>query len=248
MGDIKMAYWGVIPAPIRGDQTLTDKAKLLYADLTALSDETGYCWASNNYLAQLYRCGERTISRSISQLADLGFIRVEIVPSKERTGNIERRIFVGVSGIDKIGRTANFGETGIDKNGETTLYCNSYGITKMNRRIDNNPHTPTGGIAGIVPKWKPERFDDFWRYYRTHVRGENRSGAVKAWDKLKPDDDLITEIARALVKLCRTEAWKRGIGKPYASSFLNGRRWEDADAIVIESDEAGGWAEDTEVI
>lgn len=248
MSNNQMAFWGVIPAPVRGDQTLTDKAKLLYADLSALADEKGYCWASNEYLAQLYKCGERTISRCISQLADLGFIRVEIVPNKGSKGNVERRIFLGIFSIDKIGSTANFGETGIDKNGETTLYCNSYGITGRNKRNDNNPHTPKGGMGRSVPKWKPERFEKFWAYYRRNVRGENRSGAVKAWDKLKPDDDLIAEIGRALVKLGKTEAWQRGIGKPYASTFLNGRKWEDADEIYIENTDSGGWAEDTEVI
>lgn len=247
----RMAFWGVIPAQVRGDQTLTDKAKLLYADLSALADEKGYCWASNEYLAQLYKCGERTISRCISQLADLGFIRVEIVPVKGGKLHTERRIFLGIFGetrVDKIGKVADFGEARVDKNGEATLYCNSYGITGMNKRNDNNPHTPKGGMGRSVPKWKPERFEKFWAYYRRNVRGENRSGAVKAWDKLKPDDDLIAEIGRALVKLGRTEAWMRGIGKPYASTFLNGRKWEDADEIYIENTDSGGWAEDTEVI
>ena len=252
----RMAFWGVIPAPVRGDQTLTDKAKLLYADLSALADEKGYCWACNEYLAQLYKCGERTISRCIAQLAELGFIRIETVPIKGGRKSTERRIFLGVfgtgksdlAGVDKIGEVANFGEAGVDKNGEATPYCNSYGITGMNKRNDNNPHTPKGGMGRSVPKWKPDRFEKFWEYYRKNVRDENRSGAVKAWDKLKPDDDLIAEIGRALVKLGRTEAWIRGIGKPYASTFLNGRKWEDAHEVCIESDKTGGWAEDPEVI
>ena len=242
MSNINMAFWGVIPAPVRGDQTLTDKAKLLYADLSALADEKGYCWASNEYLAQLYKCGERTISRCIAQLAELGFIRIETVPIKGGRKSTERRIFLGVFGTGKSDLV------GVDKNGEATPYCNSYGITGMNKRNDNNPHTPKGGMWRSVPKWKPDRFEKFWEYYRKNVRDENRSGAVKAWDKLKPDDDLIAEIGRALVKLGKTEAWQRGIGKPYASTFLNGRKWEDADEIYIENTDSGGWAEDTEVI
>lgn len=243
MSDIKMAFWGVIPAPVRGDQTLTDKAKLLYADLSALADEKGYCWASNEYLAQLYRCGERTISRCISQLADLGFIRVETVPVKGGKQHTERRIFLGVFGtdtckkrVDKIGEVANFGEGRVDKNGEATLYCNSYGITGMNRSNDNKPPIiPQGDVRASgrkkTAKWKPERFDAFWEYYRRNMRGENRSGAVRAWDKLKPDDDLIAEIGRALEKQKATELWSRGVGIPYASTYLNQRRWEDAAEI-----------------
>ena len=78
-----------------------------------------------------------------------------------------------------------------------------------------------------TPTWKPERFEGFWAYY---PRGENRMGAVRAWDKLKPDDALIETIGRALQVLKATPAWRDGVGIPYASTFLNGRRWEDATA------------------
>lgn len=42
------------------------------------------------------------------------------------------------------------------------------------------PLPPTGGKRGgrkkdkSVPSWKPERFEAFWEYYRTHARGEDR--------------------------------------------------------------------------
>ena len=78
-----------------------------------------------------------------------------------------------------------------------------------------------------TPTWKPERFEGFWAYY---PRGENRMGAVRAWDKLKPDDALIDTIGRALRTLKASPAWRDGVGIPYASTFLNGRRWEDATA------------------
>ncbi len=78
-----------------------------------------------------------------------------------------------------------------------------------------------------TPTWKPERFEGFWAYY---PRGENRMGAVRAWDKLKPDDALIETIGRALQVLKASPAWRDGVGIPYASTFLNGRRWEDATA------------------
>lgn len=78
-----------------------------------------------------------------------------------------------------------------------------------------------------TPTWKPERFEGFWAYY---PRGENRMGAVRAWDKLKPDDALIETIGRALQLLKASQAWQDGVGIPYAATFLNGRRWEDAKA------------------
>lgn len=256
MSNINMAFWGVIPAPVRGDQKLTDKAKLLYADLSALADEKGYCWASNEYLAQLYKCGERTISRCISQLADLGFIRIETVPIKGGKKSTERRIFLGIFGVDKNGKTgvdkngeaASFVHAGVDKNGEATLYCNSYGITGMNGSNDNNPHKPPCKKTGAT--WLPERFEKFWQFYPSGGSGKgSKQRAAAAWDKLRPDEALLAEIGRALEKQKATEMWSRGVGIPYASTYLNQRRWEDAAEIrtpqhstgTSTGQEAWGW-------
>ena len=103
----------------------------------------------------------------------------------------------------------------------------------MDRNI--SPYSPPKGDgeeprkrrSKTTPTWKPERFEGFWAYY---PRGENRMGAVRAWDKLKPDDALIETIGRALQVLKASPAWRDGVGIPYASTFLNGRRWEDAKA------------------
>lgn len=94
-----------------------------------------------------------------------------------------------------------------------------------------------------VPKWRPERFAAFWEYY---PRGENKQGAARAWDKLKPSDELIDTMAKALKRQLASEEWKRDIGIPYASTWLNQRRWEDEIKAVPISDSCG-WAPDPEV-
>lgn len=72
---------------------------------------------------------------------------------------------------------------------------------------------------------------------------------MDAWDKLRPDDELIDRIARALKKLCATERWQRGIGIPYVSTFLRNARWIDADELdVPDSAPGSGWADDEEVL
>lgn len=74
------------------------------------------------------------------------------------------------------------------------------------------------------PDWKPERFAAFWKSY---PRGESKQAAIAAWDKLKPDDELLVVMAKALKRQMQKEEWHRGIGIPYASVWLNQRRWED---------------------
>lgn len=67
--------------------------RLLYGEITALTNRNGYCFATNKYFAELYDVTVETISRWISHLQRLGFIKVEIIKS-DKNEIIERRIFV----------------------------------------------------------------------------------------------------------------------------------------------------------
>ena len=99
---------------------------------------------------------------------------------------------------------------------------------------------PTGGPrerkkrakrgARDAPDWKPERFQGFWEFYPAEGR-RDKQGAMDEWDKLKPSDELIKEIGKALRVLKESDEWKRGIGIPYAVRFLRRRRWEDASNV-----------------
>lgn len=72
-------YYAVIPADVRYDSELKDKAKLLYGEIVALSDKEGYCWASNKYFAELYNVSVTTISLLIKNLVEKGYIENEII-------------------------------------------------------------------------------------------------------------------------------------------------------------------------
>ncbi|MBP3597351.1 MAG: helix-turn-helix domain-containing protein [Clostridia bacterium] len=47
---------------------LTQRAKLIYGEISSLSNKMGHCFATNNYFAKLYRCTNRTIQNAISKL------------------------------------------------------------------------------------------------------------------------------------------------------------------------------------
>lgn len=69
-----------------------------------------------------------------------------------------------------------------------------------------------------------------WAYYPAEGR-RNKQAAIRAWDMLKPEDELIDRIAFALYKLKATDEWQRGVGIPHVATFINQRRWEDAAEI-----------------
>ena len=80
--DNKKSYYAVIPATVRYDNNVVPGAKLLYGEITALCNEKGYCWATNDYFSRLYSVSKRTISTWIKSLCDAGHISAEFVMDK----------------------------------------------------------------------------------------------------------------------------------------------------------------------
>ena len=100
-------YYAVIPATVRYDTTLSANTKLLYGEITSLCNEKGYCYATNNYFADLYGVNKISISRWIKQLIEQGYI-VSKVEYVGKTKEIKRRyLFVNDSyiPINKIDNT-----------------------------------------------------------------------------------------------------------------------------------------------
>ena len=65
---VQPSYWAVVPAGIRYDDRIPANAKLLYAEISALTGQEGYCWADNAYFAGLYQVTERSIRRLLECL------------------------------------------------------------------------------------------------------------------------------------------------------------------------------------
>lgn len=223
MEERKPAYWAVLPAGIRYDEELRPNAKLLYAEISAMADSTGFCWATNRYLARLFGLAQDTVSALIAQLADRGYIALEIV--KGPKGNItERRIWL-TEVHPPIGKNA---DTPPGKNADTPIGKNAEQNKKSIEHIP--PIVPQGGrrrkdTHKDAPDWEPERFLKLWQWYPHDKRG-NKQRAIRAWDALHPDRDLIDTMARALEIQSRTDDWERGVGIPHLSTYLNGYGWE----------------------
>lgn len=97
--------------------------------------------------------------------------------------------------------------------------------------------------AKDAPDHKPERFAAFWQAY---PRKSAKQNAIRAWDKLKPSDELLYKMSAALAVQLESDQWKRGFA-PYPATWLNGRRWEDEPDPRRPTDRPGGWAPDREV-
>lgn len=211
----KPAFWAVLPAAVRYDEELPPNAKLLYAEISSLTDQRGYCFASNEYFMQLYGLGERTIRRLLSELQRRGYVTI----ADGDGGKDRRKIYAGINPL--LSNPAKNGrEPGQNFPGNPAK--NGPHNSKENKKENNPPKAPQG--AECVPSWKPERFAGLWQYYPRHT---SKQAAVKAWDKLRPSDELIAVIGKALRRQKASDEWQRGIGIPYLSTYLNNGRWGD---------------------
>lgn len=86
----KPNYYAILSAEVRYDNNLRPNVKLLYAEITALCNMNGVCFASNKYFANLYNKSKGAISGWVSELVKYGYIKIEY-KYKEGSKEIEHR-------------------------------------------------------------------------------------------------------------------------------------------------------------
>lgn len=233
MANATGGQWAILPAMVRYDPKLPPNAKLIYAEIAAKINEEGYCFAHNQYFAERFKLKADTVSSLIKRLADAEYIQIDLAPQR---GNYDkRRIYLTGKPYDFTGKISEGGigfKSGTGKISEGVSDLNPVPLENNNLKL-NNPHNPPQGDgkprrksreAKKAPDYRPDMFDRFWQLY---PRGENKQGAIRAWDKLKPDESLMQSMSKALKAQLMSDQWMAGIGIPYASTWLNGHRWED---------------------
>ncbi|PZK37887.1 helix-turn-helix domain-containing protein [Staphylococcus aureus] len=151
------SYYSIITANVRYDNRLTDSEKLLFAEITSLSNKYGYCTASNGYFATLYSVVKETISRRISNLTKFGYLKIEII--KEGNEVKQRKMYPLTQTSIPIDVKIN---TPIDNSVNTPIDANvkenntSINITRLNNTsINNNSATDV----------THEQFEEWWKLY-----------------------------------------------------------------------------------
>lgn len=137
MGEMFKSYYAIIPAFIRYDKDLNPNAKLLYGEITALTNEKGYCWATNEYFASLYNVSERTITEWIKILQNKNYITTETITKRYEDGTISKRRYIHIEVLQQ-NHIEDFMQNHIEENfALNNIYNNIYN-TNMNNKEENN--------------------------------------------------------------------------------------------------------------
>lgn len=184
----KPNYYSVIPSEVRYDKELTPNAKLLYGEITALCNEKGICWASNQYFADLYSTTKETVSRWISQLAKKKYIVIKMF-YKENSKEIDKRI-ISISKflqseipIDENVNTSYQKEQGNDVLTKTSIPY----LQKCQTPLDENVKENITSINNIniytAKNILQDNFEKIWKEY-PHKKGKAKAFEFyKQWIK-----------------------------------------------------------------
>ncbi|MBQ2427750.1 MAG: hypothetical protein II264_04600 [Ruminococcus sp.] len=110
--------------------------------------------------------------------------------------------------------------------------------------------SPDGSAAdteqgeSVSPEQRINLFSRFWDAY---PRKENKTAAVKAWNALKPDAELVDQMLLVITAKAGTEEWKKENGRfvPRADKWLSERRWEDERKVIQDWRNMPDGAEDS---
>ena len=168
-------YYAIIPAEIRYDMNIKDKAKLLYGEITALSDKNGYCYASNRYFAELYNISQTTVSLLIKNLIDNGYIESEII-YKEGSKEILNRYLKIIKG----GYLKNLKEGYLKKVKDNNINNNNININKKEIKEKKKP-TLEEIQEYIKEKQMNVDAETFYNYFNESNWIDSKGNKVKNW-------------------------------------------------------------------
>lgn len=206
------SYYSILTADVRYDKRLKPNEKLLFSEITALSNKRGYCNASNNYFAQLYDVTTVTASNWVNHLKDRGYIDVEMIYDGKQIK--ERRIFVNSNPIKENFNTPKEKVEDPIKNNFKGGIKEKFkeNITRINNTSKN--------------KQLEEDFEKLWKLY---PRKEGKKKAFEAYKRAIKNGTTNKEIQTGIVNYL-TQIRVQRTNKQYikqGSTWFNGECWDD---------------------
>lgn len=211
----KPGYYAILPPDVRYDKQLPQGAKLLYSEITALSNKNGYCWASNDYFAKLYSVSIGTIKSWLKCLEDNSYIR-RVIKYKSGSKEVEQRF------ISLAPRSENLPPS----------------VRKLTHpRSENCPENNTSINKNIRASSTLESdFEKLWKLYPKKIGKKPALAAYKRVMSRKKNPATNRQIQDGIVayrQLINSKGTEKRFVKD-GSTFFNQEAWNDYLEVVKE--------------
>jgi len=205
------AYYGILPAHVRYSPDLKPMEKIMYSEITALSNKDGHCSALNGYFADLYDVDPKTVGRWIKNLENFGFVDVESDPVSGHNRKIiprDKKVTPRDKKITPLGQKDHGG-------GDKKITHNNTSIILQDNNSSKSDDSPKRDHFSSVPELKkkigPKHYDLLNELGKDHdiiglLRGmfhDGRFDKLIEWLTYKKEARQTYRVSRSLTKLIR---------------------------------------------
>ena len=244
----KNVGWCIIPPWVLARNDLSMTQKVLFGRILGLSEQRGYCWATNAYLSEAIGVAEQTITNNLSKMAAKGIIRIEL----ERKGQARtvRKIYPLWPQSDQKEALTDFGKC--SEEDLSNRICPERALTDSGNcppeHLPESVTAPPEHLPGSVSREVEvllknrdttenrkanEYSDDFEKFWNVYPRKVAKATAYKKWRQLVrkngggPDVETLVKAANNYRAACHENGTEERFIM-HAATFLGpGRRWED---------------------
>lgn len=185
-----------------------------------------------NFARKLHRLmpySVEVIERALTELVEEEVLQLDgdVLSQKRMVSDAElsdTRARAGSKGGKKTQQSSQYGEVAQAKE-EAAAKAKAQANTESESEIE---------IEDISIKRTRKRtsYDDpdFANFWDAYPKKQAKADALKAFEKLKPDNETLNLMLDAIAKWRATQQWTKEGGQfiPLPATWLNGRRWEDA--------------------
>jgi DNA-binding Lrp family transcriptional regulator len=215
-----MRWYAVVPSEILSNKELSSSEKLLIGIFISLSNKTGYCFASNQYISEALGVSNAYVRSLIKQLESKKIITRENV-SKNDTEIGSRTIRLADLKLMKEDFDDKGGDSGVSGGVIAGYQGGDSGVSPYNK-VNNKENNKVNIIT--------ERFEEFWEGYGKKVGKEK---AKSKWIKLTESEKDLVLLAIPKYKTLRPDP----IFRKDPERYLMHRVWEDEMPITLEEKE-----------
>lgn len=208
------------------------------------------CEMSNAAFASCFGVTCRRITKHIAGLKEKGWIEITGPRTKRYIKPTEKALSLWtVPSIDGTVYRRNHLKTETSSTIDGSVL--NYGRKRLPKNIENiesintcaNPDLHKCAPSQNTDKKKADKaarekmFAEFWKAY---PRGQNKARSKAAFLRIKNLDKLFPVIMQALERQKGMAQWKKNDGQyiPLASTWLNGKRWEDVEQVDVKQPQA----------
>ena len=228
--------FSILPIEVLKDRRLNARDLRVLVALHAFKNRDGRCWPSRDLLAALTGLPASRISTVTTRLAALGWLSKEGNGGRSRACRYRMRIPLTITTAETVSDPVTVAGSVTKTATETvtkTLTESAPGIEQTMNEPENQPlHVAEPSGEYRANGSFPESFERFWAAY---PKKRNKGDAWKAWRTIKPVEQLVDAILRAIERGKTSAQWRKDAGQfvPYPASWLRARAWEDEERVDV---------------